>query len=103
MDCGEKPPPDALDFGVRRNQGDRIDDPYAFPPLVDLARIGGIADGELGLGEGAEAHDAPFVRARRGEYHHGGGQNDREDESHDAPAGELAPHAGVVQQRLAAA
>ena len=63
MDGIEHAPPDALDPGVGRYQGDLLDNPHAFLPLIHLARIGGIPDGELGLGEGPESHERA-IRAR---------------------------------------
>ena len=103
VDGIEHAPPDPLDPGVACDERYPLDRPLTRAPLVRLARIGGIADRQFGLGEGPESHDAPFVHVRRREEAHSRGQDDGEYETHDAPARELTPHAGVVEQRLVAA
>ena len=98
----EHAPPDPFDPRIACDELDPLDRPLIRAPLVHLARIGGIPDGEFGLGQRAQAHDAPLVRARRREDADRGRQDDSQDESKNSPARELAPHPGVVEQGLAA-
>ena len=101
MDGAQEAPPDPLDPGVRRDEVDPLARPRAFAPLVGLARIGRISQAELGLGQDAQAYDPPFMGARGAPDPDDGDQNDRQEESYNPPADELAPHMDVVQEGLA--
>ena len=64
--------------------------------------MAGIPEGELGLGEGARSHEAPFMGGGGAEQGHGGDQDDRQGDAEKPPPDQLAPHVDVVGQGLAA-